>query len=280
MTAALAAITALQLLIGHASAASCCTTTGLQPTTLASCDRLAVSLGASGAATYGGWSWDGRWYGAGDDRAQDWIASAAIMARAAPWLQGGLRVPVALSVVRVDGDPAQAQLGMGDGLIWLDLETPAGWGGGRTPLLALEIGLGSVGPGEDVAGDGGAKTLQPGLRALHPVGPWTLRASAAARIAVIGSASPQADLSLSTERTAAPRLDLGAGLAAALTGSAVPGAAPGYALQPSLSATLRPTTPDRVLLTIWAAPPLRGAGRGDTSEFGASLTWYRALAQI
>lgn len=257
-------------LVHAALAGSCCTTVGAQPTLLASCDSLGVAFGVGGDVEYGGWSWDGAWSDVGDDGGGNAVASAAFMGRLTPWLQGGLRVPVNLAMDRLDGDTT-TEFGMGSGLLWLDVETPADWPSARTPRLGLELGLGIEGPSSTSPG---AKVVQVAVRASRESARWAAWGNVTGRVPVLGVGVPNGDASLVVDHTvgAQARLGLGASFLAAT------GTVPSYALSLGPTVVLSPTHSDRVVLAARAGLPIAGLGQNTPARFVISLDWYRVLA--
>lgn len=259
------------LLLAHAAlAGSCCTTVGAQPTILASCDALGVAFGVGGDVEYGGWSWDGAWSEVGDDGGGNAVASAAIMGRFTPWLQGGLRVPVNLAMDRLDGDTT-TEFGMGSGLLWFDIETPAGWPSTKAPRLGLELGLGSEGPSSTSPG---AKVVQVAVRASRESAHWAAWGNVTGRAPFIGVGVPDGDASVVVDHTvgAKARLGLGLGLLAAT------GAVPSYSASLGPTLVLSPDMSNRVVLTARAGLPVAGLGQNTQSRFMISLDWYRVLS--
>ncbi len=259
----------LALLLPVAHAASCCSTVGAQATTLASCDTLGVVIGGGGSADFGGWGWDGGWTPVGDDGGGSASVSFAVMGRFTPWLQGGFRFPVTMLVDRLDG-VSTTDFGVGEGLAWVDLETPAGWPGTRTPRLALEVGLGTEGPS---GMSPGAKVAQVALRASKVAGAWGGWATASGRVAIIGVATPDGDASLVVDRALGARTRLGVGLAAQATAGALPALATSFG--PTL--TLSPTASDTVMLSVRTALPVGDLGRNTASSFVATLDWQHVI---
>ena len=259
------------LLLAHAAlAGSCCTAGGTQPTILASCDSLGVAFGVGGDVEYGGWSWDGAWSEVGDDGGGNAVASAAIMGRFTPWLQGGLRVPVNLAMDRLDGETT-SEIGLGSGLVWFDFETPAGWPSAKAPRLGLELGLGSSGPASTSPG---VTVVQLGVRASGDAARWGVWGNVAGRVPVLGVGVPEGDASLVVDHTlgAKARLGLGVGFLAAT------GAVPSYSASLGPTLVLSPTHSDRVVLTARAGLPIAGLGQNTQSRFMISLDWYRVLS--
>jgi hypothetical protein len=254
------------LLIQAALADSCCSTGGAQPTLLSSCDALGVAFGVGGELETGGWSWQGSWSGVGDDGGGTARFTVAMMGRFAPWLQGGLQVPVELSVDRLDGE-ATASAGVGSGLVWLSLDTPPGWPSATTPHLGLDLGLGSQGLH-------GRPRLQLGLRLSAERGPWTAWGALTARFPLLPEERPDGDLAVVVDRRFLPTLRAGLGLG--LLGAAGP--APSYALSLGPTLVFSPTHADRLLFSLRAGLPLPHLGQNELSQVTLNLDWFRVLA--
>ena len=254
------------LLAGAAIAGSCCTTGGTQPSVLASCDRLGMGLGVGADVAYGGWAWDRRWSAAGDDGEGTATVAATVMGRLSPWLQGGLRLPLALSLNRLDGE-TRAELGMGRGLLWLDLETPADWPIATAPQVGLQVGLGTTDPV-----DKGAFFLQVGLRASYEATPWALWGNLTGRAG--GSNGLEGELSLVADHTIGSRLRVGLGLGL----WASPGAVARYAASVGPTLVWTPTHHDRIVVGVQSGLPLRGLGQNSPSRLMVTFDWYRVLA--
>ena len=259
------------LLLAHSAlAGSCCTTVGAQPTILASCDSLGVAFGVGGDVEYGGWSWEGAWSTVGDDGGGNAVVSAAIMGRFTPWLQGGLRVPVNLAMDRLDG-ATTTEFGMGSGLLWLDVETPAEWPSAKAPRLGLELGLGSEGPSSTSPG---AKVVQVAVRGSREAARWAVWGNVTGRMPFLGVGVPDGDASVVVDHTvgAKARVGVGASFLAAT------GAVPSYAMSFGPTVVLSPTQSDRVVVTARAGLPIAGFGQNTPSRVMISLDWYRVLA--
>lgn len=256
-------------LVGFAHAGACCASVGAQPTLLADCDGLAVAFGAGGDVEYGGWSWAGAWSPVGDDGGGNAVVSAAILGRFTPWLQGGVRLPVNLVVDQLDGE-ATTNLGLGSGLLWIDLESPPDWLRGG-PQLAVEFGVGTDGAASTSPG---AKVIQGGLRAAQEVGGTAVTANLNGRWPVLGAGVPDADLSLGVDHAVRADLRLGGGVGVLVTG----GASPGWSLALGPSLAVAPTHTDRLLVAVRAGLPVSALGRNAPTRFLATLDWYRVLA--
>lgn len=261
------------LLAGLAQAASCCAPAGSQPTTLGSCDRLGVSLGAGGDATYGGWSWDGSWGGAGDDGGGDARLSLSVVGRATPWLQAGVRAPLTVAVTRLDG-AVDTAVGLGEALAWVDLEAPPGWPSARSPRVALDLGVGTEGPS---SASPGATVALAAVRVAVPPSTWGAWGDIEARLPVAGPAAqgppPDGDLQLVVDHRLGARARLGLGVGGTLVAGSWP--ALGVTLGPSLTWT--PTLDDRVLVGLQAAPPLPGFGRSAPGRVVLAVDWFHVL---
>ncbi len=251
------------LLIQSALADACCATGGAQPTILASCDTLGVAFGLGGDLETGGWSYRGDWSSVGDDGGGHTLFSVAMMGRFTPWLQGGLRVPLNLTVDSLDGH-RDTTVGVGSGLVWLALETPAAWPSATAPQLALELGLGT---------EEHSKVLQVGFRGAGARGPWTASGTLTARFPVLGKGTLEGDSSLIVDHVLGPTLrgGLGLGLLAAA------GSLPSYALSLGPSLVLMPTHSDRLLLSARAGLPLPHLGQSRSSLVTVHLDWFRVL---
>lgn len=247
------------LLIHGALADSCCATGGAQPTLLSACDALGVAFGLGGEVETGGWSWQGAWSSVGDDGGGRALFSVAMMGRFTPWLQGGLRVPVELSVDRLDGATATTA-GVGGGLAWLTLESP--W---PTALHgSLDLGLGSEGLH-------GSRMLQLGLRLWGERGPWSAWGTLTTRFPFSAEQPPDGDAALVLDRRLRPALRLGLGLQGAAS------AAPSYAFSLGPTLVVSPSHADRLLLSARAGLPLPHLGQSAASLITLHLDWFRVL---
>lgn len=256
-------------LVSAAAASSCCSGGGGLPSVLGACDTLAVSTGVGGDLQYGGWSWDGRWSGVGDDGAGDVTVSAALMGRFTPWLQGGLRVPLNLGVHRLDG-VTQTELGLGSGLAWLELESPSGWPSARSHL-ALDLGVGLEGP---TGATPGATVVQAGVRASGELRRWTLWGDSAVRVPVSGGSALDADASVVLDRELSRPVRIGLGVGGQLTADRVPSLA--ASVGPIL--VLRPDNDDRIVLSVRTGIPATGFGQNASTRLLLTLDWYRVLS--
>lgn len=254
------------LWVGIAAAGACCSTGGTQPSVLASCDRVGLGLGLGADVAYGGWAWDRSWSAAGDDGEGSTTAAATLMGRVSPWLQGGLRLPLALSLDRLDGQ-THAELGMGRGLLWLDLETPAGWPTARAPQAGLHVGLGTTDPT-----DKSAFFVQVGLRASYEAAPWAIWGNLTGRAG--GSAVPEGELSLVGDHRLGSQLRLGMGLGLL----ASPGVVARYAASIGPTLVWVPTHNDRIVVGVQSGLPLSGLGQNSLSRLMVTVDWYRVLA--
>lgn len=251
---------------GAALAASCCASVSSQPDVLDRCDALGVALGLGADLAYGGWGWDGAWSGAGDDGGGGATASTAILGRLAPWLQGGVRVPLRVEVARLDGTSSTA-LGLGNALLWLDAEAPAR--NAAAARVGVQLGLGTA---PTTAAE--ATLLQGSVRASGTLDAWSIGGTLSARVAVLGHAAPDGDAALVLDHTAGPRARVGLAAAGTFTGGATPGGA--LLLGPSL--VLGPTRNDRVRLGAQASLPIDHFGRNAASRVLLSVEAFRVLA--
>lgn len=252
------------LLLQPALADSCCATGGAQPTLLASCDALGVAFGVGGDLETGGWSHQGAWFPVGNDGGGHALFSAAMLGRFTPWLQGGLRVPVNLSVDSLDGE-ATTSLGVGSALLWLTLETPPGWPAPAAPSMALELGLGNTEH---------AKVVQVGLRVAGERGPWTAWGTLTARLPILGEGVVDGDSFFMIDRRLGEQLRGGLGVGLRANG----GDLPGYGLSVGPIFVISPSRADRLLLTARAGLPLSQVGRSSPSLLTLHMDWFRVLA--
>lgn len=262
----------LLLLLQVAHASSCCSSTGITPTTLASCDRLGVAFGLGADVETGGWAWGGAWSGVGDDGGGKGILSAALLGRFNRWMQGGLSLPLDLSVDALDGQTTTG-LELGSAALWFDVETPAGWGGPKAPGLALELGL----AGEGLTSERPDVLFgQLGARASWVPSAWGAWTNATTRFPLYGEGLPDTDVLLVADRMLGPKARLGLGLSASAT----------WGSHPSVETSLGPTltlTPDhenRLLLGLRAGLPVAGAGWNAPSRLVASVAWARVLKHV
>jgi hypothetical protein len=256
------------LLVAAASASSCCTSVGAQPTILASCDALGVALGTGADVETGGWSWDGRWTPAGDDGGADAVVSVAIMGRLAPWLQTGVRLPVNVAVQRLDG-VSSTDLGVGNALVWLGMETA--WS--HPTSLGLEVGFGAEGPS---AASPGARVLQVAARMAMTGGPSRAWGALVGRVPVFGTGVSDADASVTVDHVLGPHFRLGGGVVA----EASAGPIPGFSALVGPSLTISPTSTDTVVVALRAGVPAPWLGRNAPSRVALTFDWYRALARV
>ena len=258
------------LLAAAAIAGSCCASGGAQPSILASCDRVGVGVGVGTDLAYGGWSWDRAWSAAGDDGEGVATVGATLMGRFTPYLQGGLRVPVRLGMDRVDGQTS-TELGLGRGLVWLELESPAGWPSVRAPRMGLQLGLGNGGV---AATTPGTLVVQGSLHAAYEAAPWALWGNLSGATAIAGVQSPEVEVSLVVDHSLGGRLR--AGLGAAFL--AFPGAIPSYAASVGPTLIWSPNHNDRIVLGARAGLPIAGLGQNAPSRLVITLDWYRVLS--
>jgi hypothetical protein len=254
----------LALAVAHAS--PCCTSMGAQPTTLASCDAVAIAVGVGGDVETGGWSWSGDWAGAGDDGGGDVFASLAVMGRVAPWLQLGARAPVVLAVERLDGASTLTP-GVGDALVWADVQTA--WK--HPSILAFEVGVGSQGPGSTSPG---AVVVQAGGRASVDIDAWRVWGDVMARVPVYGAGVPEGEVGVVLDRgVGSSRIGLGVG--AEMT----TGKVPTYSARIGPSWVFSPTQSDRLLVVLQAGLPVSGLGRNAPSRVALAIDWYHVVVR-
>ena len=258
------------LIAGAAIAASCCASGSAQPSILASCDSLGIGMGLGADLAYGGWTWDRSWSGAGDDGEGAVTVGATLMGRFSPYLQGGLRVPLRLAGERLDGE-SSSELGLGRGLVWLELETPAGWPTDRAPRIGLQVGLGSEGM---EATTPGTLVLQTGLRASYESAPWSIWGALSGVVAIAGVRRPEVELSLVVDHSLGKRLRAGVG--AGFLNS--PGPSPNYALSVGPTLIWSPNHNDRIVIGARSGPPIGGLGQNAPSRLVITLDWYRVLS--
>lgn len=260
-------------LIGTASAASCCVSGGVAPTTLASCDALGLAIGLGGELETGGWSWDGAWSGVGDDGGGEGTASLSALGRLKPWMQLGIRAPLRLEVDRLDGERS-ASGGLGRLAGWMILESPPGWAGERAPLLGLDLGLSSASDAHEGEGRGLGATF--GVRASTAPSTYGLWGGLSGEQALIGDAPLSLDAALTADRQLGARSRLG--LAAR---AHVEPAAP-RSLETAVGASLSisPSHRDRILVAVLVGPPMRGAGYDAGSSVQVSVEWLSVLHAV
>lgn len=254
------------LAVAAALASPCCTSMGAQPTTLASCDAIAMAVGVGGDVETGGWSWEGRWAGAGDDGGGDAFASIALMGRVAPWLQLGARVPVTLAAERLDG-VTTSTVGLGDALVWADVQTA--WK--HPSILALEVGFGSQGPG---SASPGALVLQVGGRASVDIDAWRAWGDVMGRVPVYGAGVPEGEVGAVFDRGIG-NSRIGLGVGAEMT----TGKVPTFSARFGPSWVFSPSPTDRLLVVLQAGLPISGLGRNAPSRVALALDWYHVFAR-
>ena len=255
---------------GVAAASSCCATGGVAPTALASCDRLGVALGLGGDLETGGWAWGGAWSGVGDDGGGTGSASVSALARATPWLQLGLRLPLQLTVDRLDGE-REAGLGLGELGGWVIVEAPPGWPGPRAPQVGLELGLRS-------ARAEGIEQAQPlrasaGARLASAPATWGAWGLASAEVPLTGDGPPSLAAALTVDRALRPRARLGLAATARVT----PGALRALETAVGPELTLAPSLSDRLTLSALIGPPVSGAGWNAPSSLQVRVDWLNVI---
>ena len=203
------------------------------------------------------------------------------MGRLAPWLQGGLRVPLTLTMDRLDGETATA-MGMGSGLAWIDVETPEDWPSPRAPRATLEVGVGRQGLGTTSPG---ARMVQGAVRASGGSERWgvsgDLVGRAPIRVEVTGptgegpvsKGTTEGDLSLVVDRQVGHKARVGAGVGV----FAASGTVPSFSASLGPNLVIAPTNADRLVFAARAGAPIEGLGQNAPSRLQVSFDWYHVL---
>lgn len=250
---------------------SCCSSMGSQPTTLASCDRFGINLGLGGDIESGAWSWDGQWAPVGDDGGGDVSLSVAGMGRISDHLQAGLQIPIALSVDSLDGQRSST-LGMGSGLLWLDMEIPSA-NHPKLPLMALNVGLGTL--VDDTHDGGGSKVIQVAFKGLKIHGPWTGWGSVAQRWPILGVGIAETEVQLALDHRMGSKWRVG------LAVDALSRAENLRTFNLSTGPTLmyQPDNLNRLLFSLRAGLPVDDLGRNTSSQAIATLSWFHVISR-